>query len=162
MHRTRNAAYGQPYRGFESLPLRHNFHFLRECGLSPGVAGIPPEFPGLCASPFTPTLTRDIVGPQSRLFGRGDLVSGFRWYGHLRLPTKLAVTSACCANERSPCTAGAWVQAGAGVGQTAAKPSCRRCSLQSSGRRVSLISLRAVSSSGCLPVSRPVMMSGAR
>src|SRR5690242_6971805 len=23
MHRTRNAAYGQPYRGFESLPLRH-------------------------------------------------------------------------------------------------------------------------------------------
>jgi hypothetical protein len=22
-HRTRNAAYGQPYRGFESLPLRH-------------------------------------------------------------------------------------------------------------------------------------------
>ena len=22
MHRTRNAAYGQPYRGFESLPLR--------------------------------------------------------------------------------------------------------------------------------------------
>jgi hypothetical protein len=24
MHRTRNAAYGQPYRGFESLPLRHN------------------------------------------------------------------------------------------------------------------------------------------
>jgi hypothetical protein len=24
MHRTRNAAYGQPYRGFESLPLRQN------------------------------------------------------------------------------------------------------------------------------------------
>src|SRR5215203_4951920 len=24
MHRTRNAAYGQPYRGFESLPLRHH------------------------------------------------------------------------------------------------------------------------------------------
>ena len=24
MHRTRNAAYGQPYRGFESLPLRHS------------------------------------------------------------------------------------------------------------------------------------------
>src|SRR5436190_17925009 len=23
-HRTRNAAYGQPYRGFESLPLRQN------------------------------------------------------------------------------------------------------------------------------------------
>ena len=23
-HRTRNAAYGQPYRGFESLPLRHH------------------------------------------------------------------------------------------------------------------------------------------
>ena len=31
MHRTRNAAYGQPYRGFESLPLRHkifNFNYL--------------------------------------------------------------------------------------------------------------------------------------
>jgi hypothetical protein len=25
MHRTRNAAYGQPYRGFESLPLRQSF-----------------------------------------------------------------------------------------------------------------------------------------
>ena len=24
MHRTRNAAYGQPYRGFESLPLRQS------------------------------------------------------------------------------------------------------------------------------------------
>src|SRR5215472_19199531 len=24
MHRTRNAAYGQPYRGFKSLPLRHS------------------------------------------------------------------------------------------------------------------------------------------
>jgi hypothetical protein len=24
MHRTRNAAYGQPYRGFESLPLRQD------------------------------------------------------------------------------------------------------------------------------------------
>ena len=29
MHRTRNAAYGQPYRGFESLPLRHAFNI---CG----------------------------------------------------------------------------------------------------------------------------------
>ena len=29
MHRTRNAAYGQPYRGFESSPLRHlNFIFF--------------------------------------------------------------------------------------------------------------------------------------
>src|SRR4051794_22451114 len=29
-HRTRNAAYGQPYRGFESHPLRHNrvFDFI--------------------------------------------------------------------------------------------------------------------------------------
>ena len=27
MHRTRNAAYGQPYRGFESLPLRHDYAF---------------------------------------------------------------------------------------------------------------------------------------
>jgi hypothetical protein len=26
MHRTRNAAYGQPYRGFESLPLRHELN----------------------------------------------------------------------------------------------------------------------------------------
>ena len=25
-HRTRNAAYGQPYRGFESLPLRQSIH----------------------------------------------------------------------------------------------------------------------------------------
>ena len=29
MHRTRNAAYGQPYRGFESLPLRHPARDLR-------------------------------------------------------------------------------------------------------------------------------------
>src|SRR6266853_1449862 len=28
MHRTRNAAYGQPYRGFESLPLRHSLSNL--------------------------------------------------------------------------------------------------------------------------------------
>ena len=28
MHRTRNAAYGQPYRGFESLPLRHYAEIL--------------------------------------------------------------------------------------------------------------------------------------
>src|SRR5215472_5329336 len=28
MHRTRNAAYGQPYRGFESLPLRHELTIL--------------------------------------------------------------------------------------------------------------------------------------
>jgi hypothetical protein len=28
MHRTRNAAYGQPYRGFESLPLRQKFGFI--------------------------------------------------------------------------------------------------------------------------------------
>src|SRR3989440_6897527 len=27
MHRTRNAAYGQPYRGFESLPLRHDLKY---------------------------------------------------------------------------------------------------------------------------------------
>ena len=27
-HRTRNAAYGQPYRGFESLPLRHIYPYL--------------------------------------------------------------------------------------------------------------------------------------
>jgi hypothetical protein len=31
MHRTRNAAYGQPYRGFESLPLRHSR--ARETGI---------------------------------------------------------------------------------------------------------------------------------
>jgi hypothetical protein len=31
MHRTRNAAYGQPYRGFESLPLRQPSP-LRACG----------------------------------------------------------------------------------------------------------------------------------
>ena len=30
MHRTRNAAYGQPYRGFESLPLRHLVLFSHE------------------------------------------------------------------------------------------------------------------------------------
>ena len=29
-HRTRNAAYGQPYRGFESHPLRHLVNLLRE------------------------------------------------------------------------------------------------------------------------------------
>ncbi len=29
MHRTRNAAYGQPYRGFESLPLRHALKIQR-------------------------------------------------------------------------------------------------------------------------------------
>jgi hypothetical protein len=47
MHRTRNAAYGQPYRGFESLPLRH-FRFLRcersdlKCG---GGDNEPPIYP---------------------------------------------------------------------------------------------------------------------
>jgi hypothetical protein len=39
MHRTRNAAYGQPYRGFESLPLRHiilkTLHFLTILPLQP-------------------------------------------------------------------------------------------------------------------------------
>ncbi len=29
MRRTRNAKYGQPYRGFESLPLRHPPPILR-------------------------------------------------------------------------------------------------------------------------------------
>ena len=33
MHRTRNAAYGQPYRGFESLPLRHHAEIFTEDGL---------------------------------------------------------------------------------------------------------------------------------
>jgi hypothetical protein len=32
MHRTRNAAYGQPYRGFESLPLRHPTPRLHQLG----------------------------------------------------------------------------------------------------------------------------------
>src|SRR5690348_3082688 len=32
-HRTRNAAYGQPYRGFESHPLRHT-HLLDFIGFS--------------------------------------------------------------------------------------------------------------------------------
>ena len=32
MHRTRNAAYGQPYRGFESLPLRQIY--VPECPLA--------------------------------------------------------------------------------------------------------------------------------
>ncbi|VVT00789.1 hypothetical protein RHIZ404_190401 [Rhizobium sp. EC-SD404] len=32
MHRTRNAAYGQPYRGFESPPLRHSPTIVRESG----------------------------------------------------------------------------------------------------------------------------------
>jgi hypothetical protein len=35
MHRTRNAAYGQPYRGFESLPLRQLVLSLVERNLSP-------------------------------------------------------------------------------------------------------------------------------
>src|SRR5258708_39231255 len=39
MHRTRNAAYGQPYRGFESLPLRHS----RLEPPTPGVTGFAPE-----------------------------------------------------------------------------------------------------------------------
>src|SRR5690606_16209459 len=32
MHRTRNAAWGQLHRGFESLPLRHTFHILHGLG----------------------------------------------------------------------------------------------------------------------------------
>lgn len=31
MHRTRNAAYGQPYRGFKSLPLRQLLRFSLSC-----------------------------------------------------------------------------------------------------------------------------------
>src|SRR5262249_53458854 len=34
MHRTRNAAYGQPYRGFESLPLRHTLLKLNDIFLN--------------------------------------------------------------------------------------------------------------------------------
>ena len=37
MHRTRNAAYGQPYRGFESLPLRH---YNEINGLEEAISGI--------------------------------------------------------------------------------------------------------------------------
>src|SRR5882762_6126310 len=35
MHRTRNAAYGQPYRGFESLPLRHPSPYWATGGPAP-------------------------------------------------------------------------------------------------------------------------------
>ena len=42
MHRTRNAAYGQPYRGFESPPLRHRFplkYLYISIFLPPGARG---------------------------------------------------------------------------------------------------------------------------
>ena len=40
MHRTRNAAYGQPYRGFESLPLRQLVGYCLEYLESDTVAAL--------------------------------------------------------------------------------------------------------------------------
>ena len=48
MHRTRNAAYGQPYRGFESLPLRH---YNKTKHLGEVFSGIQGDFSGGIALP---------------------------------------------------------------------------------------------------------------
>src|ERR1700761_6761843 len=46
MHRTRNAAYGQPYRGFESLPLRQTALTCKVFANSVGV--VPDSCAGSC------------------------------------------------------------------------------------------------------------------
>src|SRR5215213_8861079 len=43
MHRTRNAAYGQPYRGFESLPLRQTV--VQRCSQPPVPDNLTVVFP---------------------------------------------------------------------------------------------------------------------
>src|SRR5690348_8773131 len=54
MHRTRNAAYGQPYRGFESLPLRQR---LRKLMISLTEFGGADETPDLTPDPAHKTAT---------------------------------------------------------------------------------------------------------
>ena len=70
MHRTRNAAYGQPYRGFESLPLRQHKrffgHFLKvflptyKCTYDTAYAGRK-----ACAASFS-----GLVGPPTTCLAR--------------------------------------------------------------------------------------------
>jgi hypothetical protein len=60
MHRTRNAAYGQPYREFESPPLRH---FLIEAyGIKARIVGW--IYPALTMAPTSMPRSRHLAKPK--------------------------------------------------------------------------------------------------
>src|SRR3954468_21466046 len=67
MHRTRNAAYSQGYRGFESLPLRHG---LRPgTGLDPSVTAAAPHRPAITwntSTAFRATIRTAAAHPAKR------------------------------------------------------------------------------------------------
>jgi hypothetical protein len=91
MHRTRNAAYGQPYRGFESLPLRQ---MIIEINLLWMVGGPAPVYAPLAAETPDCGLGGSEVGapapvPQGAPTGHGygsmGGSGGDRRYGSNRL-----------------------------------------------------------------------------
>src|SRR5262249_42214728 len=146
-HRTRNAAYGQPYRGFESLPLRQTAPSSIDCD------GAKPAVGERSKSPLI--LQEDAALWCQRIFGRpvGDLG------GPLRAPTA-PISAAACADPLFTCSA---QQARSLRAQRSdPRPRQRPCVCQSKEKQHCGVWSQRVSAGSSTPVARTDQTSRAR